>query len=221
MGIRGDALVIMVKTPRPGSVKTRLVPPLSYKEAAGLYRCFLKDIFNSVLKLKGLSIYAAYAPEGGKEIIGLIPEGIKAFPQEGRGLGKRISNVFKTLFDKGHKNITVIGSDSPDLPRNYIKEAFSRLDNRVKVVLGPAKDGGYYLIAMNEFNAGLFTGIPWSTRDVLEETIKKARVNSITLKLLKPWHDVDIADDIHYLKKSRSTPFSSEFLRTLNLSCKP
>lgn len=218
MGIRGDALVIMVKTPRPGSVKTRLVPPLSYKEAAGLYRCFLKDIFNSVLKLKGVSIYAAYAPEGGQDLIRLIPECIKAFPQEGRGLGRRICNVFKTLFANGYEKITVIGSDSPDLPRNYMKDAFSRLDNRVKLVLGPAKDGGYYLIAMNEFNAGLFTGIPWSTGDVLAETIKKARANSIRFKLLEPWHDIDTADDLHYLKKSRSAPVSSQFLRTLKHS---
>lgn len=218
MEIRGDALVIMLKAPRPGSVKTRLVPPLSYEQAACLHRCFLKDIFNSVLKLKGVSVYAAYAPEGWEGITGLIPKGVKAFPQEGRGLGRRICSVFKRLFAEGHEKITVIGSDSPDLPLDYIKEAFDLLDKRVKLVLGPARDGGYYLIAMNEFNAGLFTGIPWSTKDVLEDTIKKARQNSIAFKLLEPWHDIDTADDLHYLKKSRSAPVSSEFLRTLKLS---
>lgn len=213
--VRGDALVIMLKAPRPGSVKTRLVPPLSHEEAAGLYRCFLLDIFNSVLRLKGVSVYAAYAPEGWEDLTGLIPNDVEAFPQEGRGLGRRILNVFKRLFAEGHEKITVIGSDSPDLPLDCIKEAFALLDERVKLVLGPAEDGGYYLVAMNGSNYRLFTGIRWSTKDALQDTIKKARHYSIEFKLLGPWHDIDTAEDLRYLKKSRSAPLSSGFLRTL------
>jgi len=207
----------MLKAPRPGSVKTRLVPPLSHEEAAGLYRCFVQDIFGSVLRLKGVSVYAAYAPEGRDDLSGLIPEGVKSFPQDGRGLGRRILNVFKKLFAEGFEKITVIGSDSPDLPLDYIKEAFALLDCRTRLVLGPAEDGGYYLIAMNESNAGLFTGIRWSTKDVLKDTIKKARESSVSFKLLETWHDIDTAEDLKYLRKSRSAPLSFRFLKTLKL----
>ncbi len=217
--MKKNALAIMLKTPEPGSVKTRLVPPLTFKEAAGLYECFIRDIFDRVLRLEGCDIYAANAPEGRKDWRGIpdSPESIEAFQQEGTGLGERIFNVFKYLFSKGYKKVTVIGSDSPDLPIEYIKEAFSLLEDDLRLVLGPAKDGGYYLISMNELTGVLFEDIPWSTDEVLEETLKRARKNSIKFQLLRPWHDIDTVDGIYLLENNASAPLSSHFIKMLKL----
>lgn len=209
-----NALAIMLKVPEPGKVKTRLVPPLSYDDAAALYRCFLKDIFGKVSGFRDIDIYAAYTPPGMEEkLSSTVPGNIKLFPQEGFGLGERIYNVFKYLFAKGYKKVAVIGSDSPDLPPEYIKEPFSLLDNTVDLVLGPAKDGGYYLVAMDKLLCAPFVNIPWSTGIVLRETIKRAEESALSYKLSSRWHDIDTPDDLSILKDNPGCPASSEFLK--------
>lgn len=214
-----DSLAVMLKSPFPGKVKTRLCPPLSPLQACRLYEFFIADIFASVVKLKGVDIFVAYTPpEAENKITGLIPRGVPSFPQEGASLGERIYNVFKVLFEKGYKRSAVIGSDSPDMPLTYIKEAFKSLDgSEANLVLGPARDGGYCLIAMDSLFDSPFVSIPWSTGDVLEETIKRARENSIRFKLLRPWHDIDTAEDLKMLKDSKKAPRSSHYLKSIGI----
>ncbi|MBI5237376.1 MAG: TIGR04282 family arsenosugar biosynthesis glycosyltransferase [Deltaproteobacteria bacterium] len=226
-----NALAVMLRPPKSGSVKTRLVPLLTHEEAAVLYECLIRDTFKSIVTLNGIDIFAACARgthtrgthaehgsgSGEEKIIdGLIPKGVEIFRQEGMDLGHRIHNVFKALFDKGYKKAAIIGSDSPDLPPEYIEEAFGLLScNGVGLVLGPAIDGGYYLVALDKPNAAIFEGIPWSTDAVLEETIKRATAEAIEFRLLRRWHDIDTPQDLKFLEDNPNAPASSAFIRTI------
>lgn len=213
-----DALAVMIKYPQPGRVKTRLAPPLSYSQAAALYRRFIADIFTTVRGLESVDIFTAYTPESPiKETLQMIPQGIEAFSQEGDGLGCRMYSVFKWLFEKDYKKVAIIGSDSPDLPKEYIEEAFSLLDENNGVVLGPAKDGGYYLIAMNRLTEAPFSVINWSTATVLDETVKRLIEGGLGYRLINTWHDIDTAEDLQFLKDSQNAPESSEFIASLDI----
>ena len=153
-----NALVVMLKAPVEGEVKTRLVPPLTAKEAATLYRAFIKDTLNNLSRLKDIALYAFFTPAGGKaDISDIITQGISLIPQKDGDLGERIYGVFECLFNAGHKRVAVIGSDSPDIPLEYIETAFSMLkESQGSLILGPATDGGYYLIAMDRLIKTLF-----------------------------------------------------------------
>lgn len=207
----------MLKVPEPGAVKTRLVPPLSYEEASGLYTCFLKDIFEKVSRLKGVRVYASYTPAWAAESIsGMVPDSIEIFPQEGVDLGERMYNAFKTLFDRGHKLVSLIGSDSPDMPLEFIEESF-RLLGPARVALGPAEDGGYYLMSMDEPITAPFVNMRWSNNTVLRETLKRLDEKSVRYELLDPWHDIDRVEDLPLLKENGLAPRSCEFLRALKI----
>jgi rSAM/selenodomain-associated transferase 1 len=215
---RKNALAVMLKAPIPGKVKTRLVPLLSKYEAAELYCAFLIDIFNRLLLIKDVDIHAFYAPPGKEDkIIDIVPEGVPISPQKGSNLGERIYNVFELLFEKyGYRRVAVIGSDSPDLPIDYIQQAYSELETlKGGLVLGPTTDGGYYLIAMDRLSKIPFEGIPWSTEKVLEETAKKARENALPVRLLEPWYDVDTIDDLSLLNDKCEAPETCRYIKKI------
>lgn len=211
------ALAIMLKAPVPGFVKTRLVPPLTHIQATALYERFLKDIFNKTSNIEA-DRFAAFTPENERDkVLSHIPEGIEAFPQEGADLGERMHNVFLRLFSKGYEKVVIIGSDSPDLPIGHIEEPLSLLSGKTPLVLGPAMDGGYYLIAMNSPCGEIFKGIRWSTSEVLAETLRKAKENSLDFKLLGEWYDVDTVEDMKRLLKSGGAPLSVAFLKSIGI----
>lgn len=209
------ALAVMFKAPEPGKVKTRLVPPLTYGQAAGLYGCFIKDVLNTAKGIEGVDIYGAFA--------GSIKDGadygVNLFGQEGTGLGERIYGVFRALFLKGHERAVVIGSDSPDIPPENIKDAFVLLDS-TELVLGPALDGGYYLVAMKRLMDEPFKDIPWSTGAVLDATVKRAKEAEISFKLLQPWHDIDTIHDLARLDRA-AAPLTANFLLKSGLPLNP
>ncbi len=209
-----DALIVMVKAPVAGLVKTRLVPPLTPKEASDIYRCFILDTINTMKGLEGVDLYVAYTPEDKRsEVSELLPMGIPIIPQNGADLGERLERLFRDFLSGGHTNVCIIGSDSPDLPAGYVEEAFSMLkeDGR-RVVLGPAGDGGYYLIAMNFFSPIPFRDMRWSTSSVLEDTLERLRSNGISTVLLGPWDDVDTPGDLKSLFMRNGAPLSRTFI---------
>lgn len=214
-----NALAVMLKAPLPGLVKTRLSPLLTPIQAAGLYACFIRDTFNMASRLGGVDIYAACAPEGlenGHEpLTGIVPEGVGRLFQHGDNIGRRMFNVFGELFEKGHEKVSIIGSDSPDLPSSYIEEAFALLDGLTDVVLGPAMDGGYYLVAMDAPSAVPFRMIPWSTEKTLEMTIENLRFSAMSFKLLKPWNDIDTPEYLRLLDNNAGAPESSRFMQAI------
>ena len=215
-----NALAVMARAPRPGNVKTRIAS-LTIEEKASLYRAFITDTFNRIKNLEGVDMFSFYTPLSGRdEISKVIPYRVSLTPQKGRDLGERLFNVFFSLFKRGYERAAVIGSDSPSLPPEYVQEAFSILEGSETLVLGPAKDGGYYLVAMDRVSfkrAGkpLFSGIPWSSPMVLKETVKRAKANNIALKLLKQWYDIDTKEDLYLLKDNKDAPVSSGYLKKI------
>ncbi|MBI4487583.1 MAG: TIGR04282 family arsenosugar biosynthesis glycosyltransferase [Deltaproteobacteria bacterium] len=197
-----NALVIMAKAPLPGTVKTRLVPPLSHEEAAELYRCLLLDILDGLRFFAGADLFVAFTPAVSAPVFQeLVPPGFVCFPQRDGDLGHRMHSVFVDLSDGGYKSIVLIGSDLPVFPIRFLQEAFAMLErSRRDLVLGPSRDGGYYLIAMGRSIPEIFKGIPWGEENVLAVTLQK--ISSLGLKayLLPTWFDIDIPEDLRYLE---------------------
>jgi rSAM/selenodomain-associated transferase 1 len=190
------ALAIMTKAPRAGSVKTRLSPPLTADEAAGLHACFLKDTAESIAALGAdgrCSGVAVYTPEGTEQLFdGLLPPAFRMLPQRGQGFGDRLLNAASDLLEAGYGSVCLIDSDSPTVPPATFEAAAAALaqpDERL--VLGPADDGGYYLIGMTVACPRLFAEIAWSTDQVLNQTIARAQEAGLDVALLPRWYDVD------------------------------
>ncbi len=211
-GTEGSALAVMFRVPSAGRVKTRLTPPLTKKEVFLLYTLFLEDLFTSLKGLEDIHIYGFYTQDG---MISAIPDAVRdvatLLPQRGRGLGERILHTFSTLFSMGYSRVVTIGSDSPDVPLEHIQKAFSMLSTR-DCVIGPAEDGGYYLIGLKYPWKGLFVDIPWSTSRVLETTLQRARYLSVDYTLIDGWYDVDDTTGLLRLtKRNRKSLLSSSF----------
>jgi rSAM/selenodomain-associated transferase 1 len=201
-----NALVILTKVPQPGWSKTRLVPPLSYDEAADLARALLVDQLENLARFDGARLFIAFTPEkAGGFFAGFMARGFTCFAQQGHSLGERMSHVFQHLFVNGCKNIILIGSDLPALPLALFDQAYALLDkSAADVVLGPSADGGYYLVGMNRMIATIFDGIGWSGDNVLAQTIQKVDDLGLKLKLLPQSYDIDTADDLERLQSERS-----------------
>ncbi|MDF1590748.1 MAG: TIGR04282 family arsenosugar biosynthesis glycosyltransferase [Desulfobacterales bacterium] len=190
--------VVMAKEPVPGKVKTRLTPPLTPREAADVYRCFLQDRLLAMGALSEVDIALAYTPSRAlKPFIDFCPENFGLFAQHGRTLGEKLCHIFQEKLSEGYDAVSVTGSDSPDLPNRLIRTSFDRLlVQGADLVLGPCPDGGYYLIAATKLYPELFSGIPWSTDKVLAATLKKAAALGLKTELLPPWRDLDTFQDL-------------------------
>lgn len=229
------ALVTFAKAPIPGQVKTRLCPPLTPDEAATLHGSFVLDILErtkeatSKLKLP-IDRYLACAPSATHVFFKIMEErqGVKLIDQIGDDLGARMNQAFRTLFTQGYRQVVLIGSDVPTLPLNHFKQALTSLEDH-DLVLGPAFDGGYYLIGLKRMAPELFVDIPWSTDQVLRLTQGKAVALGLTTALLEPWRDVDTLADLQSLiaahvaeakKPKNERTFSSRTAGVLDLLAK-
>jgi len=135
-----------------------------------------------------------------KEVILEFLKKIPLISQKGSDLGEKMYNAIKWLFSKGYKKISLIGSDSPDLPLTFIIDAFDKLDS-YKLIIGPSEDGGYYLIGMNKLYDSIFKDIKWGHDSVLKDTISNANAAGISYFLLPEWYDID---DLNSLDRWRS-----------------
>lgn len=198
-----NALILFMKAPRPGTVKTRLTSRVSPGAAAALYRAFILDTLHIAQGIAGASLHVAWAPEDGLADLrsALGNPDVKWTGQQGSHLGERLSNAFAAFLQSGWDKTVVLGGDSPLLPRAYVEKAFESLD-RHDVVLGPAEDGGYYLIGMRRGVkvAGrcdrLFESIHWGTGHVLRQTRAAIRASGLSCHELPVWHDVDRPADL-------------------------
>lgn len=200
--MRANALAIMAKVPIPGQVKTRLTPFLSPEEAAELYRSLFFDQIESLLSFGRADLFIAFAPEGAAVLFQEpVPSDFVCFLQSGGDLGDRMYNALIHLSTQGYRNIVLIGSDAPALPSRFLDEAFGILEQGTHdLVLGPSRDGGYYLIGMSRPVPEIFQGIPWSSDRVLETTTQKLVPLGLRAHLLSPWFDVDTVGDLQYLQ---------------------
>ena len=211
------ALILFARYPRPGSVKTRLSPPFTPEEAAALYRCMLLDTIAAVSRLDTIDRYLFYvADPDAVDYFRSAAKEMTSLPQCDGDLGERMAGAFRLLFGNGYREVAIIGSDAPDLPEEFIAEAFQSLDDGTDAVFGPAGDGGYYLLAMKQLREELFREIPWSSGEVLGRSQKVAEENGLQVALLPLWHDLDTVEDLlrpELLKEETGAPLTREFVQ--------
>ncbi|HYU31649.1 MAG TPA: TIGR04282 family arsenosugar biosynthesis glycosyltransferase [Thermoanaerobaculia bacterium] len=189
-------LLLFTKPAREGRVKTRLIGALSPAQAAALHQAFLDDLLDR-LREGSFDLRLAWALDPGEPMpAGSIP-GVR---QEGDDLGERL---YRALAAAGAEvpSVAALGSDHPTLPLEIVHEAFALLETGADVVLGPAEDGGYYLIALRAGAVArrLFEDIPWSTDRVFRDTVERCRELGLRLELLPAASDVDTPEDLHRL----------------------
>ena len=202
-------IAFMAKASAPGRTKTRLVPPLTFDEAAALNTAFLQDVADNVLLAAdravpdaGIAGYAAFGPPGSEDFfrrtlppaIGLIEAWLPNF-------GDCLLHAITEIFARGHRSAVVLNSDSPTLPTALLSEtaeALARPGDRA--VLGPSSDGGYYLLGLKVAHRRLFEGIAWSTERVAEQTLDRAREIGLEVYRLPVWYDVDDAESLRRLQ---------------------
>lgn len=202
-----NTLILFVKNPQPGTVKTRLTPWLTPEEAAALYRAFILDTLVLSDRPGSFRRMIAFAPSEGLAALKTLittPD-LVFFPQTGATLGDRMRAAIENAFADGAKRVAVIGSDSPILPPVYLTDAFDALLQK-DIVLGPATDGGYYLIGVAQNNRtveqlpNLFADIPWSTNAVYDSTVSALQKKDLSYAALPVWTDVDEPADILRLR---------------------
>ncbi len=217
------ALVIMARYPQAGTTKTRLARTIGDAATLHLYRAFLTDL---VIKFAGTEWdpYMTYTPAGidyNAFLESLVPthaRRVGVFPQQGAGLGERLLSAFRWTHKRGYRRTIVIGSDSPHISADAVARARAALDD-ADVALGPAEDGGYYLIAMRQPH-DVFRDIPMSTDKVLQMTIDLAERQGLRVRTLETMFDVDEFSDLlrlsHALRADSSlAPATASHLSTI------
>jgi uncharacterized protein len=189
-------LLLFTKPARPGRVKTRLIGELTSEQAARLHQAFLDDVLEP-LRGGAFELRIAWALDPGEA----VPEGpVPGLRQEGEGLGERL---FRALAGAAAEAgaVAALGSDHPTLPPEVVHRAFEAVEAGADVAVGPAEDGGYYLIALGPraVSPRLFEGIAWSTGDVLAATLDRCRELGLKVERLPEASDVDTPDDLRRL----------------------
>lgn len=190
-------LIVYAKVPRSGHVKTRIAAEIGNGRAAEIYRAMLSGF---LARLRGLRkrwhVEIHFTPADQEPLlVPEVPPGIARVPQIDGDLGARLKASFGSAFQQGRDPCVIIGTDSPDLPVRFLQEALDQLAT-YDVVLGPAKDGGYYLIGLRSPLPQLFDGIPWSGPDVCTLTLQKAQQIGKTCYTTPEWSDVDTLADL-------------------------
>jgi uncharacterized protein len=193
MRTNASRLVVFVKAPRAGAVKTRLAGTLGPDAACAAYRRLVEALLANLAPLPRVELCFTPA-EAGAEIQPWVRPGWLTCPQVGGGLGERLHAAFAEHFETDAQHVVIIGSDCPDVTATDIEDAWLALEGH-DVVLGPALDGGYWLIGLRAPQPALFTGIPWSTDRVFGETMCRARETGLRVALLRELADVDTAAD--------------------------
>jgi rSAM/selenodomain-associated transferase 1 len=200
-------LIPFVKSPVAGECKTRLMPNLNAEQAASLYKCFVIDLVTRLGQGENASrVLVAYQPH--PRLPDLSWLGLRKAPdffrQEGKSLGERLAHAFGIAFGRGARQVVLIGSDSPTIPEATVEQAFAAL-NDADVVVGPAIDGGYYLIGLSRPCLNLFENVAWSTDQVFERTVQIAQEHGYRLRVLPTHYDVDTVEDLAVLNRELAT----------------
>jgi len=210
-------ILLFVKAPRRGRVKSRLAASLGKDSALEAYRSFVLDMVDSLDRAGHRTTICVAPPEGLAEVAAWLGTWRSYEAQVGRDLGARMEHAFSSAFRSCSMRAVLIGSDVPDLPAKILTEAIDELDHH-DAVLGPAADGGYYLIGFRQetFRPEIFQGIRWSTPAVFEETMEILGRMEARVHILPQWQDVDTIDDLRALyERTRETEF--ERSRTMAL----
>lgn len=199
------SIILFVKYPEDGKVKTRLAETIGNKKAVRIYSLLAKNVVENIQRLKSTYKYIFYSEESEKEKIKNWIKGSFFYAsQKGNGLGERMSNAFRVVFGHGAKKALIVGTDIPDLSTEIIEEAIRKLD-QYDVVIGPSPDGGYYLLGMKKFYKGLFENIQYSTDSVFNDTIGKIKNENLTFDVIESSEDIDTEHELkNWLKSSQN-----------------
>ena len=204
--MRGAAIGIICKAPLPGRSKTRLATAIGAEAASQLSACFLRDVaaaIDAVPESFGRSGYGVYAPAGTEQIMReLLPTAFGLLLQAGVDLGEVLHGSTRALLDAGHDCVLLVNGDSPTLPTRFLIEAIEALrEPGDRMVLGPASDGGYYLIGLKHPHHQLFTRIAWGTDTVAKATCECAAEIGLATTLLPEWYDIDDVETLRWLQE--------------------
>lgn len=222
-------LGLFAKWPEPGRVKTRLAANTSPDWAARVAAAFLSDTLSRLERVNARRVLAFAPADAGPAFGERVGDRYALVPQADGDLGKRMQAFFASQFAAGAEIVVLLGTDSPTLPVRFVELAFEELQ-RTDVVLGPATDGGYYLIGCRRLPP-IFDGVAWSGPTVLADTVARLAADSWNLAVLPPWYDVDTFEDWQMLQGHLAAlklagidpdvPFTLELLREVSLESRP
>lgn len=205
------SLIVFVKSPETGRVKSRLAADIGEEKARRLYMRFVEDLLDSLDKGDHCLKIFFHPPDQQSVLSKWLGRERSYEPQKGDDLGERMKRAFEKCFSDGFEAAILIGCDIPDLTGEIIKEGFAALRSS-DVVIGPSHDGGYYLIGFRSgtFLPEVFTGISWGTDGVLKSTREILENNGLRLSLLPLWRDIDTYEDLTALvERHRDTRFAN------------
>ena len=201
-------LLFFVRNPQQGAVKSRLAEAMGEKVAGDLYKNFILDMLSTFEKGDFPFSVCFYPMDVLADIKKILGDQYQYLPQQGADLGEKMEHCLSQVFFAGFGRTVLIGSDLPDLPLDIIDEAFASLQ-RADAVIGPALDGGYYLIGFTKdgFTPEIFRGMPWGTETVLQQTIGVLKNHRRTIHLLPSWDDIDNLEDLKkFFERNREMP---------------
>jgi uncharacterized protein len=214
----GRCVIVVAKEPVPGAAKTRLCPPLSPDDAAALAEAFLMDTAARVSQCVSRTA-VGYSPEDSRPWFAERFPDFLLFPQGDGDLGRRMARLLTTAYGQGYSAVTLVGTDAPQMTPQRLDEAFSAVENGADIAIGPAADGGYYLICMRQPHEALFERIPWGESGVLAKTLKRAESIGLTVELLPEERDIDVANDLAWLFEqadlARTSPAAAAVMNRL------
>jgi len=205
------SIIVFARYPAEGKVKTRLASTIGARSAANIYKKIAENVIDEIKPVPNSNKYIFYSEETEKDLIKKwLGRRFYYAHQSGADLGEKMLNAFRIVFGHGANKAIIIGTDIPDLSTDVINGAIDALDNS-DVVIGPAKDGGYFLLGMKNFYPKLFREIKYSTDTVFDETIKKINSLGLTFTRLNELQDIDTEEDlVQWIGESKKTKLKKE-----------
>lgn len=198
---RQDRLILFTRYPVPGRTKTRLIPSLGEQGAAALQRRMSETIAARMTEFAAgypVNLEIRYTDGNQEDMEVWLSGHIPCIPQGEGDLGDRLRRAFTLAFFQDSRRVVIIGADCPGLSSTLFSQAFAALDHK-DLVIGPAMDGGYYLIGLNRPAPSLFSDIPWGSGEVLAATLNQAKTLNLSNHLLEPLADVDRPEDLRHI----------------------
>lgn len=196
-----EVIMVFLKNPDYGKVKTRLARDIGEARALSVYKALTRYTLGVVEKINArIQLwYSSYLPE--HQNTEKVESFFELHLQKGENLGERMSGAFRLAFGEGAQKALVIGSDCPELRKTHLEKALKLL-NKNDLVIGPSEDGGYYLLGMRAYYPGLFEGIEWSSPTVFTSTMNKAEEKGLSVHKLDMLNDIDTAEDLRKYQKA-------------------
>lgn len=202
-------IIIFLRAPRKGRVKTRLATALGDDTVLKLYTAFVSDVIAAAVETD-LPVRLFFDPDDAEtEIRDHFQTSLPLHPQKGADLGEKMANAFLDIFDWGFDRAILIGTDCPQITPHLLTTAMGELEKSA-MVLGPSLDGGYYLIGFNgeSFRNAMFQGMKWGTETVFTETLKQAERHGLSVGLSARLRDIDTAEDLTAYYRSQTVSAS-------------